>query len=143
MPIKNYTTKIDASVTVGKIQAVLAKHGAKKIMIEYDECCNVSAVTFIIMTGKGMQGVRLPADPERVLAVLQQQKVKADLQQARRVAWRILKDWLEAQLALLETELVTIDQVMLPYFVTQSGDTYYDLYLQNKLAIGYSDESSR
>ena len=30
MPIKNYTTKVDAAVTVGQIQAALARHGAKK-----------------------------------------------------------------------------------------------------------------
>lgn len=136
MPIKNYTTKVDVAFTVGQIQSALAKHGAKRVMIEYDEDCNVSAITFAIMTGSGMQGVRLPADPERVLAVLQRQKIKsADIEQARRVAWRIVKDWLEAQLAILETEMVTIDQVMLPYFVTKSGDTIYELYQSNQLML--------
>ena len=105
-------------------------------MIEYDEDCNVNAVTFAIMTGSGMQGVRLPANPERVLAVLHNQRVKsADIEQARRVAWRILKDWFDAQLAILETEMVTIDQVMLPYFVTKSGDTVYELYQNNQLLL--------
>lgn len=136
MPIKNYTTKVDAAVTVGQIQAALARHGAKKIMIEYDEDCNVNAVTFAIMTGSGMQSVRLPANPDRVLAVLHQQKIKsADMEQARRVAWRIMKDWLDAQLAILETEMVTIDQVMLPYFVTRSGSTVYELYENNQLLL--------
>ena len=86
MPIKNYTTKVDAAVTVGQIQAALERHGAKKIMIEYDEDCNVNAVTFAIMTGSGMQGVRLPANPERVLAVLHNQKVKSAAGTARRMA---------------------------------------------------------
>ena len=136
MPIKNYTTKVDAAVTVGQRQAALARPGAKTIMIEYDEECNVNAVTFAIMTGSGMQGVRLPANPERVLAVLHNQRVKsADIEQARRVAWRILKDWFDAQLAILETEMVTIDQVMLPYFVTKSGDTVYELYQNNQLLL--------
>ena len=35
MPIKNYTTKIEASKTVGEIQQMLAQHGAKQIMLDY------------------------------------------------------------------------------------------------------------
>lgn len=37
MPIKNYTTKIDCYQSIGEIQGALAKHGARQIMIDYDE----------------------------------------------------------------------------------------------------------
>jgi hypothetical protein len=47
---------------------------------------------------------------------------------AERVAWRIVKDWLEAQLAIVATEMVTFDQVMLAYVRTSDGTTLYDLY---------------
>lgn len=40
-----------------------------------------------------------------------------------------------AQLAILETEMVTIDQVMIPYFVTKSGSTVYELYENNQLLL--------
>lgn len=33
MPIKNYTTKINCYTSIGEIQATLALHGARKIMI--------------------------------------------------------------------------------------------------------------
>ena len=35
-------------------------------------------------------------------------------QQAIRTSWRILKDWVEAQMALLETGMVTMDEIFLP-----------------------------
>jgi len=43
-----------------------------------------------------------------------------------RVSWRILKDWVEAQMALVETHMVTLEQVFLPYAVTDDGQTIYD-----------------
>ena len=36
MAIKNYTTKVDAYTSIGEIQGALARHGATKIMIDYD-----------------------------------------------------------------------------------------------------------
>jgi len=39
------------------------------------------------------------------------------MDQSRRVGWRIIRQWLEAQLAIVETQMVTIEQVFLPYFL--------------------------
>lgn len=37
MPIKDYTTKIDVYTTIGQVQGVLVKHGARRILQEYDK----------------------------------------------------------------------------------------------------------
>ncbi len=48
-------------------------------------------------------------------------------EQAGRVAWRIIKDWVDAQMAIVETEMVTIEQVFLPYMLMKdSGYTLYE-----------------
>ena len=39
-------------------------------------------------------------------------------QQAIRTSWRTLKDWVEAQMALLETGMVTMDEIFLPYMLS-------------------------
>lgn len=36
MAIKNYTTTKNVAETVGEIQAMLANHGAKRVMIDYE-----------------------------------------------------------------------------------------------------------
>ena len=36
MAIKNYTSSVDVYVSIGEIQAALAKAGATKIMVDYD-----------------------------------------------------------------------------------------------------------
>jgi hypothetical protein len=52
-----------------------------------------------------------------------------------RVAWRIAKDWLEAQLAILQSEMVSIDQVMLPYLHVDGDKTLYQAYAERENAL--------
>ena len=52
-----------------------------------------------------------------------------------RVAWRILKDWVAAQLAIVETEMVSLDEVMLPYLRSDDGRTLYELFTERQLAL--------
>lgn len=135
MPLLNYTTKIDIFTSLGQIQGMLVKHGAKKILQEYDDNGRIDAVSFMINTPVGMQAVRLPANVSAVQAVLSKQKVKCDYEQAERVAWRIVKDWVEAQMAILESEMVTIDQIFLPYMTDGKGNTVYSLFASNSLQL--------
>ena len=131
MPLLNYTTKVDVYTTIGAIQGCLVKHGARKIMQDYDDEGRPQALCFAINTKFGMRGVKLPANVDAVHRVLTSQKVKCDREQAERVAWRILKDWVEAQMAILESQMVQIDEIFLPYMVDNTGSTVYELY-QNK-----------
>lgn len=144
MPIKNYTTTKDAFESVGEIQAMLARRGAQRLMIEYGPDQRVVSVSFTISTPGGIQAVRLPSNVDATLEVLRRQKktnskVIATYDQAERVSWRILRDWLDAQLAILDTEMVTIDQVLLPYFVDRSGRSVYELYGSGQLMIAGGD----
>ncbi len=135
MPILNYTTKVDIYTTLGAIQGQLVKHGAKKIMQEYDNDGHISAVSFMIETPYGTRGIRLPANVDAVHSVLTKQKVKCDREQAERVAWRIIKDWVEAQMAILESEMVQMDEIFLPYMINSSGQTLFEAYQNNQLML--------
>lgn len=135
MPIKNYTTNVDVYTTLGAIQGCLVKHGAKKIMTDYDDDGHVAALSFIVDTPSGPRGIKLPANADGVQRVMVRQKVKADREQAERVAWRILKDWVEAQMAILESEMVQMDEIFLPYMMNNYGETIYQLYQRQQLML--------
>lgn len=130
MPILNYSTEVDVNKTISEIQQCLAKRRVQAMMQEYDAEGAPTALSFRIMTPFGMMSYRLPANVDKVLAVLKRQKgVPWRLQtksQAARVAWRIVKVWIEAQCAFIESEMVTIDQVFLPYAQDQTGQTLYE-----------------
>lgn len=145
MALKNYTTSVPVSQTVSDIHKELAAHGARKVMFDYDDSGRVLAICFAIATPEGERAVRLPGNADRVRAVLLQQKadpkrrnrtsIDTSPEQAERVAWRIVKDWLAAQLAILETEMVDVGQVFLPYFVGRNGQTLYDAYTAGQLRL--------
>lgn len=140
MAIKNYTTTISVNKTIGEIQGILSKHGATAIMTEYDNG-NVTGLSFKIMTPRGELGIRLPSNTDRVLQVLKNQKknnakVKDIFEQANKVAWRIIKDWVDAQMAILETEMVEMEQIFLPYVLNNKGKTLYQEFKENQLLLG-------
>lgn len=131
--ILNYTTKIDAARTAGEIQAILAKAGASGVAMEYADG-EPAALGFTMLTQFGPRQFVLPCNVERVQAVLRRQRVPQamwSIEQARRVAWRILKSWVEAQLAIIQTEMVTLDVVMLPYMRTDDGRSVSEQYLED------------
>lgn len=136
MPIMNYTTKVDVFATLGEIQGQLVKHGARKIMQDYDDSGHITSLSFLIDTPNGPRGIRLPANVDAVWAVLTKQKVKCDRDQAERVAWRIVKDWVAAQMAILESEMVQMDEIFLSYMLNDNGQTLFQCYRQNQLLIG-------
>jgi hypothetical protein len=45
---------------------------------------------------------------------------------AYRVAWRILRDWVDVQMALVDLEIVQIQEVFLPYVVQRNGQTLFE-----------------
>src|ERR1022692_3406009 len=110
MGLLNYTTSISGEKTVGEIQSSRARAGAMSVLHDYDQQGNVESMSFKIQTQFGMIAYRLPSNIPAVAKVLEKQaragkiprRYIDDQAQASRVAWRILKDWMEAQLALIE-----------------------------------------
>lgn len=135
MAIKNYTTKVDAYTSIGEIQGALAKFGAKKVMIDYDNGKPVS-VAFALEGPFGLKGFCIPAPVEGTLRVFQKQKLKTSPEQAEMTAWRNARDWVLAQLALVECCDVPVEQVFLPYLTNRDGQTLYEAYSSGTLMIG-------
>lgn len=137
MAILNYSTSIDVNKTISEIQKILIEHKAMAILNEYDNEGNINALSFKVTTENGIRAIKLPSKVEPVLKILKEQKrqgkirAKVDYEQANRVAWRIIKNWIEAQMAILETDMVKIEQIFLPYIVNSQGKTLYELFNQN------------
>lgn len=132
MAILNYTTTVDAFKTVSEIEYILMKHKAKSIMKNYEGEA-ITGLSFLIDTGIQQIPVRLPVKVDECLKVLKKEKrenprkqIKDTREQAERVAWRILKDWVEAQMALLDIEMVRFEEIFLPYIEVPGGQTIYE-----------------
>lgn len=135
MAIKNYTTTVDVYKSLGEIQGTLASHGARKIMVDYDAKGQPVGVMFGIETPVGPRGFCLPANVDGVRAVFAKQRVKAASGQAERTAWRNVRDWVMAQMAIIEAGQVDMEEVFLPYLTNGRGNTLYQLYQSGQLAL--------
>lgn len=135
----NYSTTVPMARTVGEIQDILARAGADAVGTRYENRRPVG-VSFMLNTAAGVASFTLPVNVDAVHKLLVQQHAAGQLgkqaskavltsrEHAERVAWRVAKDWLVAQLALVEAGMATLDQVMLPYLTTGEGRTLYDDY---------------
>jgi len=137
-PLLNYTTTVPASKTISAVHGLLVKAGARQIMTEYSDEGSPTGISFTLKVPEGTRAFTLPVSTDRVLKVLERDgrmpgRAYPNQEQAERVGWRIVKDWLEAQLAILQTEMVTFDQIMLPYMRGNDGRTIYELYLADQL----------
>lgn len=151
----NYTTSIGASKTAAEMQTMLAHHGAAKVMLEFGDRGIPTGLSFMLKTPHGDRGFTLPCDIEAMHKTLVEQDrqgllrsgskaARSSREQAERVSWRVLKDWLAAQLALVETQMVDMTEIMLPYLVRDDGKTLYQAYREREalaLPAGESDGS--
>ena len=137
--IKNYTTDIPAERTIAEIQKILAQNGARGIAIEYDEAGTIKDIFFKIKLNNKELPFRLPAKAERVYQTLWGEKLEWEharfgagwKQKAERIAWRICKTWLEAQITLINLDQAKIEEVFLPYLIMSGNKTLFETMEQN------------
>ena len=132
------TTKKKPEETISEIQSVLKKFGVRNVLIDYDDNGEVEGVSFTLRRETGFIPYRLPADHKPLWKMSQQGKTKyiRTEEQARRVAWRQILRWVEAQLALIQIEMTKAEEIFLPYMLVDKNKTVYDQYLERGFA-GY------
>lgn len=127
----NYTTTIAADKTAAEIGTILAKGGAASVSTMFEDGKPVG-VGFSLTTPHGARHFELPVNIDGVHRALQADRRTTSRQreraQAERTAWRVVKAWVEAQVALVEAQMAQLDEVMLPYLLTPSGETVYAVY---------------
>ena len=130
MPILNYTTDVPVDRTVAEIQRKIARAGAESVRVDYKDGQPVS-ISFLLMLTDQPLPFRLPADTESVYRILFRDdslpRKYRSRAHAERVAWRTVKDWVEVQLALIESGQASLPQLFLPHAVQRDGRTLFEV----------------
>lgn len=136
MGILNYSSTVKSDKTAGEVVTILARHGASSVITTYADGVP-TGVGFQIATDHGPRDYQLPVNVEGVEAAIKAQIKKrmippryAGRDQAERTAWRIVKDWIAAQLAVIEAGQAKLDEVMLPYMLV-GGERVVEAYRRN------------
>lgn len=149
MFLKNYTSNVPVSDTIYRIEQVLLRCGVTSISKEYSSTTpgKIAALIFTVDFGDGMGKVhvRLPADEKAALDALfkdyagmdrisadgqtvnssYKKKSRSDFkQQAERTAWKIVQDWVEIQMSMIQMKQAEFREVFLAY-VWNGRQTYF------------------
>lgn len=139
MALKNYTTKVPASRSIQEIQDALLKNGATAFLFEYEQGTGrIAALKFRLFVGEREVPFALPVNWRRFQQVLVNDGVSrsGDEDYVYRVAWRNIRDWVLAQLALYQTEIVEMPQIFLPFAVGENNETLYEKVKGSQFLLG-------
>lgn len=148
MFLKNYTSDVAPHITINRIEQVLIRCGVMGITKQYvGTNGEIAAITFQLETPRGSTAVRLPADKARALDALwadytegctltekgdtvdwprSKKKRKLDFaEQAERTAWKLVQDWVEVQMSMIQMKQADTLQVFMAY-VYDGRRTYYE-----------------
>lgn len=144
MNIKNYTSTVDASRSMARIEELLVDIGATNINKQYaDKVC--SGITFLLFDDQLQQTMafHLKAQVEECFIVLwsevkrPQANTKSVLQQqAIRTAWKILSDWTEIQCSMIMLKQAKPLQMFLPFiYDMKTQETLFDKITSGKVKL--------
>lgn len=138
--IKNYTSSIPASLSMSRIEEMLVKAGAMDIHKSYnnDQVCD--AIIWVMIVPGVVQPLhfKLPAKVEACYNALwkqyckevkkpQESTKKTIREQSARTAWKIIHDWVELQLTMIELDQAEPMELFLPYvYNPESKQTFFE-----------------
>ena len=144
----NYTTTVAVERTLAEVQSMLGRSGAAAVATSYEPDGTPSGVQFVLRLSGGEYAYALPVDVAAMHRALLAAEKRGDFRgskkaagtftstaQARRVAWRVVKDWLEAQLALIAAGQARVEQVMLPYLRVDAEHTLFESWAERTLSL--------
>lgn len=142
MAVRNYTTKINVEKTIGEVEVILVKFGAGGIMKEY-KGSKVDALMFYLEKGGQKIPFKIPMSLEKSRRIVENAVKEGKLprrylseplrsEQGERIAWRVIKDWIDSQLSLMEMNFAEPIEILLPYVYDQlQKQTLYDKFNEN------------
>lgn len=132
--VKNYTSTVPAYRSIQHIENKLIACGARKILKLYEDSNRLSGLAFTITLDEKEVPFRLPARIEKI-----EQQLKAKIRrpradtyknitaQAERTAWKLLSDWVDIQMSLIELKQAKFMEIFLPYvYDFEKGRTYFE-----------------
>lgn len=144
MNIKNYTSTVDASKSMARIEELLVEIGATNINKQYqNKIC--TGITFLLYDQQLQQTLpfHLKAQVEECFNILWKdvKRPRPDTraitqQQANRTAWKILSDWTEVQCSMILLGQAKPLQMFLPFiYDTKTNETLFDKVSSGKFKL--------
>lgn len=155
------TTEIPIERTAGDITGLLVKKGARQISIDYDDAGQATGLHFALVIEKFplpfFYSINVRAD--HIFSILNARRRNSsnqyrgpaydakDREQAKRIAWRQIYAWIQAQLALVDTGIARTEQVFFPFMklekdAAQTVFEYFETTGLKQLAAAHTEKKT-
>ncbi len=136
-----YTTKVPPEETLGEIQAMLRKYGARRFSTEWNEN-GVEYVSFNLPVPEAAFGFMDVVLRPKIEAVRDKMRhtpsgrIRHNIKMAQveRVAWRQMKAILEGMLLAADTGMFSVGQVFMGMAETRDGQPLWDVICKTGIA---------
>lgn len=125
MPLAKSRTRVHYDKTIDEIRKILVKAGAKKIVFDYDLELPTK-LSFSYPFKEEMMYFTLPLRFNGIRENMKKLKVQGGDEQTLNIGWRVMKDWILAQLTMVDAEVAEFSEVFFSYGVTRDGTTMYE-----------------
>lgn len=136
------TTEISAEKTAGEIISALVTAGANQVNTEY-EAGAIKGLRWIMRINGQDTLFAMPARVEPIYKILRKRQtgyipaggeVERKLREkSRRVAWRQLLRWVQAQLAMIDCGMAEAAEVFFPYIQAAPDQTLFEVFKERGL----------
>lgn len=130
--VKNYTSSVPVERTVARIEQTLSSIGVERVVKNYANGSVIGLEFSITIEAGKVLTFRLPVRLENSIVAIRNipaykrkptEWIKA---QACRTAWKIMQDWIEIQVTLVQLGQAEALEVFLPFLLTKNGSRLYD-----------------
>lgn len=149
------TTEVEATRSAAEITSLLVQSGARQIGTEYGDNGKIKGIRFVLPVAGVDCSYDLPARTDALYPLLMKSKPYSSYSKgtrseyegkmretAERVGWRQLLMWVKAQLAIIQTGMVSTQEVFFPYLVERSGRTVFQIFEEQKYKMLTEGEKS-
>lgn len=142
--LKNYTTTISGMKTINEIEELLLDFGAENFMKTVNkEKKQIKSIMFTFEVNGKQLPFKLPANVDKMRDYLYNQyysktrRPRKEIEDfdtdAYNIAWRLIKDWVHAQLSIIESSMVQPEEVFLPYLMIDKDRTLSQKFLSGEM----------
>lgn len=135
--LKNASSTASLPRIFEAIQKALVSHKAKYVTYGYENE-RITSVEFVIDINGREYPFRLPARIENVQKIMYPgRRFLSETQKTQiyRTAWANIRDWIGAQMAMIDTGMVRPEEIFLPYMVANDGRTFFEVMNENQFLL--------
>lgn len=132
--IKNYTSQIAMEASVSRIERLLVRSGGNNILKGYDKDRELESLQFSMLINGNTVLFKIQAHRDVISKLMLAEYTRPTAksheiiaEQSGRTAWKIISDWVEIQLTMVQLEQMEMAEAFMTKTLNSKGQTFFEV----------------